>query len=200
MVTMSECSEGQLWQFKIWVWDLVWQAGVLQVKQEHSEEVNEFCHSINCDLRWTLLGWAEGVPSWFVKWQLNWNLEKAPLTTGAIRAPNIAEANIVPMVASPMPPSCGKWLKSLSKRNHQLASHPKDANKTEILPVCLTLLPVLIVHVVWPVQTRRTWSSRKLIWGMPPDSSPFSNAVWLMSRYSFSHSGLSWLKTSWALC
>ena len=58
---MSECSEGQLWQFKFWVWDLLGQAGVLQVKQEHSEEVNEFGHSINCDLRWTLLGWAEGV-------------------------------------------------------------------------------------------------------------------------------------------
>ena len=199
---MSQCSEGQLWQFKFWVWDLLGQAGVLQVKQEHSEEVNEFCHSINCDLRWTLLGWAEGMRSMPICEMtiLNWNLEKAPLTTGAIRAPNIAEANIVPRVASPMPPSCGKWLKSLLKKDHQLASHPKDANKTEILPVRLAFLPVLIVHVVRPVQTRWTWSSRKLIWGMLPDSSPFSNAVWFMSKYSCSQSGLSWLKTSWALC
>ena len=155
---MSECSEGQLWQFKFWVWDLLGQAGVLQVKQEHSEEVNEFGHS---NKLWLKMNEPKECGSWqFVKRQFNWNLEKAPLTTGAIRAPNIAEANIVPMVASPMPPSCGKWLKSQWKKDHQLASHPKDANKTEILPVCLTLLPVLIVHVVWPVQTRRTWSSR----------------------------------------
>ena len=38
LVTMSESPEGQLWQFKFRVGDLLGQAGVLQVKQEHSEK------------------------------------------------------------------------------------------------------------------------------------------------------------------